>query len=479
MKKQEQTPKTKADKPQEVKPWGGRFSQATDPEVEAFTASIPFDFRLLPYDIAGSQAHARMLTRQGILNKAEGRLIQKGLQEILGEWEQGRLTFTLADEDVHMLVEKRLREKIGPAGGKLHTARSRNDQVALDLRLFLRDQVRQLGGELKALQENLLATAKKYGQAVLPGYTHLQRAQPVLLAHHLLAYLEMFCRDQERLAESWRRINILPLGSAALAGTTFPIDRRAVAADLGFSGIAANSMDAVSDRDFVLDCLSAGSILMMHFSRLAEDLILWSSSEFDFIAIDDAFCTGSSIMPQKKNPDVAELVRGKTGRVYGHLVGVLTLMKGLPMTYNRDLQEDKEAVFDALDTVRQSTRLLARMISRITFKTERMLEATTAGYLLATDLADYLTTKGLDFRTAHGVVGEIVARAIAEGKELEALPLAWLRAVHPAFGPDVSRWLDLRASLTRRHSIGGTAPGRVRRALHALEKKICRTAYPF
>ncbi len=478
-KTKKRTVEDRSGKSGEAKAWGGRFTQATDPEVEAFTASIPFDIRLLPYDIEGSLAHARMLTRQGILNKAEGRRIQKGLQEIRQEWERGELTYTFADEDVHMLVEKRLREKIGPAGGKLHTARSRNDQVALDLRLFLRDQVRQLGQELKTLQENLLSVAKKQGQAVLPGYTHLQRAQPVLLAHHLLAYLEMFCRDQERLAQAGKRINVLPLGSAALAGTTFPIDRRAVAADLGFDGIAANSMDAVSDRDFVLDCLSAGSILMMHFSRLAEDLVLWSSSEFDFIAIDDAFCTGSSIMPQKKNPDVAELVRGKTGRVYGHLLAVLTLMKGLPMTYNRDLQEDKEAAFDALDTVRRSTRLLARMVTRITFKTERMKGATAAGYLLATDLADYLTTKGLDFRTAHGVVGELVARAIAGGQELEALPLSFLREVHPAFEADVSRWLDLGASLARRNSLGGTAPGRVRRALDAMEKKICRTVYPF
>ncbi|MBI5586543.1 MAG: argininosuccinate lyase [Deltaproteobacteria bacterium] len=480
MKKSEKkSAKRLSTKPQEAKAWGGRFSQKTDPEVEAFTASIPFDFRLLPYDIAGSLAHARMLARQGILTKTEGRLIEKGLKEIRTKWEQGKLHYTPADEDVHMLVEKRLRKKIGTAGGKLHTARSRNDQVALDLRLFLRDQVRALSRELKTLQENLLATAQKDGGAVLPGYTHLQRAQPVLLAHHLLAYLEMFCRDQVRLSEAWRRINRLPLGSAALAGTTFPIDRRGVAEDLGFDGLAANSMDAVSDRDFVLDCLSAGSILMMHFSRLAEDLILWSSSEFDFIAIDDAFCTGSSIMPQKKNPDVAELVRGKTGRVYGHLMGVLTLMKGLPMTYNRDLQEDKEAVFDALDTIRQSTRLLARMMPRIRFKADRMKEATTAGYLLATDLADYLTTKGLDFRTAHRVVGELVARAIENGKELEALPLSFLREIHPSFGPDVSRWLNLEASLARRNSPGGTAPGRVRKALHAMEKKICRTDYPF
>ena len=480
MKKPTKSPKKTLSSPtKSSKAWAGRFSKDTDPQVEAFTASIHYDFRLLPYDIAGSLAHARMLVRQEILTKSEGRLICRGLQEILDEWSRGELTFTAADEDVHMFIEKRLREKIGPAGGKLHTARSRNDQVALDLRLFLRDQVNTLRREVKTLQVNLLGVVKQEGTAVLPGYTHLQRAQPVLLAHHLLAYLEMFCRDQERLAELWPRINVLPLGSAALAGTTFPIDRQWVAAELGFARISANSMDAVSDRDFVLEFLSAAAILMMHYSRMAEELILWSSSEFDFIAIDDAFCTGSSIMPQKKNPDVAELIRGKTGRVYGHLMGTLTLMKGLPLTYNRDLQEDKEAVFDVLDTVLMSTRLLARMLPQIRIQADRMKQATDRGFLLATDMADYLATRGLDFRTAHRVVGEVVAQAIRNGSELQELPLAFLQQIHPAFDREVFQWLNLPTALARRNTPGGTSPGRVKKAITIMEKKLCRPDYPF
>jgi argininosuccinate lyase len=447
--------------------------------VESFTASIPFDIRLLPYDIAGSRAQVKMLARQGILSAKDARLIRKGLQEILDEWTRGGLAFTLADEDVHMLVEKRLTAKIGPVGGRLHTGRSRNDQVSLDLRLFLRDQMNTLRWELKNLQQQLLAIARKHRAVVLPGYTHLQRAQPVLLAHHLLAYVEMFCRDQERLAEIWKRVNVLPLGSAALAGTTFPIDRLWVARELGFQAISANSMDAVSDRDFVLEFLSAGSILMMHFSRLAEELVLWSGSEFDFVSIADAFCTGSSIMPQKKNPDVAELIRGKTGRVYGHLMAGLTLMKGLPLTYNRDLQEDKEPVFDTLDTLLPSTRLLARMFTRIVFKAQVMKKATDQGHLLATDLADYLVGKGLDFRTAHRVVGEIVAWAIKGQKELPEIPLEVFRTFTPVFDQDVFEWLNLEKALSRRNTPGGTAPGQVARALKNMEKKLCRPEYPF
>jgi argininosuccinate lyase len=459
--------------------WAGRFSQAVDPLVESFTASIPYDIRLLPYDIAGSLAHVKMLGRQGILAKKNSRLIQKGLQEILEEWSRGGLPFTLADEDVHMFVENRLTALIGPVGGQLHTGRSRNDQVALDLRLFMRDQINTLRQDLKTLQQNILAAARKYEGLVLPGYTHLQRAQPVLLAHHLLAYLEMFCRDQERLGEIWNRVNVLPLGSAALAGTTFPLDRLWVAQELGFRTISANSMDAVSDRDFVLEFLSTGAILMMHFSRLAEELVLWSGSEFDFVAIEDAFCTGSSIMPQKKNPDVAELVRGKTGRVYGNLMAALTLMKGLPLTYNRDLQEDKEPVFDTLDTLLPSTRLLARMFPRIVFKAQVMKKATAQGHLLATDLADYLVGKGLDFRTAHRVVGEIVAQAIKDEKELPQIPLALLRQYSPVFDQDVYQWLDLETALARRNTPGGTAPGQVQKALKNMEKKLCRSDYPF
>ena len=459
--------------------WAGRFSQAVDPLVESFTASISYDIRLLPYDIAGSLAHIKMLARQGIVSKKNSRLIQKGLQEILEEWSRGRVTFTPADEDVHMFVEKRLTVLIGPAGGQLHTGRSRNDQVALDLRLFMRDQINTLRQDLKTLQQNILTAARKHEGVALPGYTHLQRAQPVLLAHHLLAYVEMFCRDQERLGETWNRVNVLPLGSAALAGTTFPIDRLWVARELGFRTISANSMDAVSDRDFVLEFLSAGAILMMHFSRLAEELVLWSGSEFDFVAIEDAFCTGSSIMPQKKNPDVAELIRGKTGRVYGNLMAALTLMKGLPLTYNRDLQEDKEPIFDTVDTLLPSTRLLARMFPRIVFKAQVMKKATAQGHLLATDLADYLVGKGLDFRNAHRIVGEIVAYALKNEKELLQIPLALLQQYSPVFDQDVFPWLDLETALARRNTPGGTAPGQVRQALKNMEKKLCRPDYPF
>ena len=407
--------------------WAGRFSEATDPLVDIFTNSIPFDYRLLPYDLVGSLAHLNMLARQGIIPAQEAKRIRGGLLEIQKEWAQGKLIFPIEDEDVHMFVEKRLTKKIGVVAGKLHTARSRNDQVALDLRLYLRDQIRDLKMELQSLQKTLLETAKNQGHLILPGYTHLQRAQPVILGHHLLAYLEMFLRDQERLSEVFRRVNILPLGSAALAGTSFPIDRNLVAQELRFDQVSPNSMDAVSDRDFVIEFLSAGAILMMHYSRMSEELILWSGSEFNFVEISDAFCTGSSIMPQKKNPDVPELIRGKTGRVYGHLMGMLTTMKALPLTYNKDLQEDKEPVFDSVETLLNCTRLLSGLWSNIRFKAEMMKKAAETGYLLATDLADYLVKKGLDFRTAHHVVGTIVAYAQERNLELKDIPLSTLK----------------------------------------------------
>ncbi|MBA4393448.1 MAG: argininosuccinate lyase [Desulfobacca sp.] len=457
----------------EAKLWAGRFSQPTDPLVEVFTASLPFDYRLLPYDLAGSQAHLKMLASQDILSQKEAGLIAKGLKAIQQEWEQGKLSFPIEDEDVHMFVEKRLIQKVGPIAGKIHTARSRNDQVALDLRLYLRDQIQVLKQELLSLQKALLAKANDQGHLILPGYTHLQRAQPVILGHHLLAYLEMFCRDQQRLSEVRERVNILPLGSAALAGTSYPIDRRLVARELGFQKVSANSMDAVSDRDFVIEFLSAGSILMMHYSRMAEELILWSGSEFDFIEISDAFCTGSSIMPQKKNPDVPELIRAKTGRVYGHLMAMLTIMKGLPLTYNRDLQEDKEPVFDTVDTLKNSTRLLSRLWPTVTFKADSMARASETGYLLATDLADYLVKKGLDFRSAHHAVGTVVAFALGKGMELKDIPLADLKTFHPIFEEDVNTVLDLRSAMAQRNSWGGTAPKLVQKALREMEKKIC------
>jgi argininosuccinate lyase len=467
--KSSQAKKKKGDK----KLWAGRFSQPTDPLVEVFSASLPFDCRLLPYDLAGSQAHLNMLARQGILPRKEARQIAKGLKEIQTEWQQGKLSFPIEDEDVHMFVEKRLIRKIGPLGGKIHTARSRNDQVALDLRLYLRDQIQALKEELHVLQKALLEKAKNQGLLILPGYTHLQRAQPVILGHHLLAYLEMFFRDQQRLSEVYQRVDSLPLGSAALAGTSYPIDRVLVARELGFQQVSANSMDAVSDRDFVIEFLSAGSILMMHYSRMAEELILWSGSEFDFIEISDAFCTGSSIMPQKKNPDVPELIRGKTGRVYGHLMAMLTIMKGLPMTYNRDLQEDKEPVFDTVDTLMNSTRLLSRLWPTLKFKADSMERATETGYLLATDLADYLVKKGLDFRSAHHIVGTVVAFALGKGMELKDIPLTVLKTFHPIFAEDVNTVLDLRSAMSQRNSLGGTAPKQVQKALREMEKRIC------
>ncbi|OGP49943.1 MAG: argininosuccinate lyase [Deltaproteobacteria bacterium RBG_13_43_22] len=464
-----QTSKKKKDKP---KLWAGRFSEATDPLVDVFTNSIPFDYRLLPYDLAGSLAHLKMLARQGIIPVKEAKKIRTGLLEIQKEWELGKLSFPLEDEDVHMFVEKRLTKKIGAVAGKIHTARSRNDQVALDLRLYLRDQIQDLKRELQGLQKTLLERAKNQGHLILPGYTHLQRAQPVILGHHLLAYLEMFYRDQQRLSEVLRRVNILPLGSAALAGTSFPIDRTLVAKELGFEQISPNSMDAVSDRDFVIEFLSAGATLMMHYSRMSEELILWSSSEFDFVEISDAFCTGSSIMPQKKNPDVPELIRGKTGRVYGHLMGMLTTMKALPLTYNKDLQEDKEPVFDSVETLLNCTRLLCGLWSNIRFRTDSMEKAAETGYLLATDLADYLVKKGLDFRRAHQVVGTLVAYALKRGWELKDIPLSELKTFHPIFEEDVHTALDLRSAMAERNSQGGTAPQQVKKALKEMEKKI-------
>lgn len=453
--------------------WAGRFSEATDPLVEIFTASLPYDYRLLPYDLTGSLAHVKMLSRQGIIPVPEAKRIRRGLLEIQKEWSQGKLTFPIGDEDVHMFVENRLTKKIGAVAGKLHTARSRNDQVSLDLRLYLKDQIRGLRRELQSLQKTLVETAKNQGHLVLPGYTHLQRAQPVILAHHLLAYLEMFFRDQERLGEVFKRVNILPLGSAALAGTSFPIDRNQVARELGFDQVSPNSMDAVSDRDFVIEFLSAGAILMMHYSRMSEELILWSGSEFNFVEISDAFCTGSSIMPQKKNPDVPELIRGKTGRVYGHLVGMLTIMKSLPLTYNRDLQEDKEPVFDAVETLLNCTGLLKGLWSNIRFKADSMAKAAETGYLLATDLADYLVKQGLDFRTAHHVVGTIVAYALGRSLELKDIPLSTLKTFHPSFKADVKTVLNLDSAMAQRNSHGGTAPRQVKKALSDMEKRIC------
>jgi argininosuccinate lyase len=456
------------------KPWGGRFGVETHKQVEAFTASIEVDRRLAPYDIAGSIAHARMLGKVGLLTKAEVEAIVKGLGEIGEEIAQGRLPSDPALEDIHMHIERRLIEKIGEAGGKLHTARSRNDQVALDLRLYVRETISQIRALLRELQQVFVSKAEVHLSTVMPGYTHLQRAQPVILAHHLLAYFEMFQRDRDRLADCLIRVNVLPLGAAALAGTTLPIDPQYTATLLEFPKVAANSMDAVADRDFILEFLSDLAILAAHLSRLAEELVLWASAEFAFIDLPDAFATGSSIMPQKKNPDVAELVRGKTGRVYGALVTVLTLLKGLPLTYNRDLQEDKPPLFDAADTVLQVLQVLTPMMIAVGFRVDRLRSAASEGFLNATDLADYLATKGVPFREAHEIVGRLVRGCVESGQRLEDLTPEQLRRASRHLGPDALKYLALDACVERRKSAGGTSSRMVGEALRQARQRLRR-----
>jgi argininosuccinate lyase len=454
------------------KPWGGRFQEKTAGEVEDFTCSLHFDRRLYRQDIAGSMAHARMLAKQGILSESEAAAIIQGLAEIRQEIESGRFVFDPAMEDIHMAIEARLTAKIGEVGGKLHTARSRNDQVALDVRLYLAEEVEGLLADLTELRRAAARLARRYFGLIMPGYTHLQRAQPVLFAHHMLAYNEMWCRDQSRLRESLPHIRVSPLGAAALAGTTFPIDPHVTAAELGFPQVFRNSLDAVSDRDFILEFLALAAIIMVHLSRLAEELIIWSSSEFSFVEIADAYATGSSIMPQKKNPDVAELIRGKTGRVVGHLMGLLMTLKGLPLTYNRDLQEDKEPLFDAVDTVRSSVRLMAGMLDALDLKPERLNAALHGGYLAATDLADYLVNQGLPFRTAHEQVGRLVGYAEFQGKELRELSLEEIQRFASQAGPDIFEWLKIDNVVARRTSPGGTAPARVEEALSRVEEEL-------
>ncbi|MBU4118139.1 MAG: argininosuccinate lyase, partial [Proteobacteria bacterium] len=404
-----------------AKLWGGRFAEKTAASVEAFTASIHYDARLYRHDIAGSRAHARMLAKQGLITNEEGALIVQGLDRIEQEIAAGEFVFKPELEDIHMNIEKALVEKIGPAGEKLHTARSRNDQVALDVRLYLREECQGLIELLTGLQKACVVLARKYQHAVMPGYTHLQRAQPVLVAHHLLAYYEMFGRDRDRLSDALKRINIMPLGAAALAGTGLPIDREFVARELGFPQITANSMDTVGDRDYIIEFMGAASLIQIHLSRLSEELVLWTTEEFSFVTLADSFCTGSSIMPQKKNPDIPELIRGKSGRVVGNLMSLLMLLKGLPMTYNRDLQEDKEPLFDTVDTVSQSVAIMAQLLANLTFNEARLAAGLGGGYMTATDLADYLVRKNIPFRQAHAIVGRTVAFCLSQGKELTEL----------------------------------------------------------
>jgi len=460
----------KEKKSKSKKPWGGRFKKDTDRRVESFTSSLAYDRRLYPYDLAGSDAHARMLARQGIISPAEAEEICRGLQAIGEDLESGSFRFDESDEDIHMAIEKALTVKIGKAGEKLHTGRSRNDQVALDVRLYLRvqtDVLLKLVGELK---KRLVEKAKKDIETVMPGYTHLQKAQPVLLAHYLLAFWEMFDRDEERLRDCRKRIDVMPLGSAALAGTSLPLDRKYAAELLQFPRISRNSMDAVSDRDFIAEFIFSASLLMTHMSRFCEDLIIWSSQEFGYVEISDAFTTGSSIMPQKKNPDVAELVRGKTGRVYGHLIVILTILKGLPMTYNRDLQEDKEPLFDTVDTVTSSVAILTEMIARIVYLRPRMEAEAELGFTTATDLAEYLVEKGVPFREAHGIVGRIVAYCLDYGKELDMITLKELKKFHSVFADDVRPRLKAARSVNMKKTFGGTSPERVAERIREIEQ---------
>ena len=442
--------------------WSALFSEPMSELVQRYTASVFFDQRLWQADIAGSLAHAEMLAAQGIVSADDHAAIQRGMAQITEEIGSGQFEWKLALEDVHLNIEARLTALVGDAGKRLHTGRSRNDQVATDVRLWLRGEIDLIDGLLTDLQRALVQIADQNVEVILPGFTHLQVAQPVSFGHHMLAYVEMFSRDAERLADVRKRVNRLPLGSAALAGTSYPLDRERVARTLGMDGVCQNSLDAVSDRDFAIEFTAAATLCMVHISRLSEELILWMSQSFGFIDIADRFCTGSSIMPQKKNPDVPELARGKTGRVVGHLMGLITLMKGQPLAYNKDNQEDKEPLFDTVDTLKDTLRIFAEMVDGITVKPEAMERAALRGYATATDLADYLVKKGLPFRDAHESVAHAVKTAIAQGVDLSELPLATLQQFNPHIGDDVYAVLSLRGSLNARNTLGGTAPAQVR-----------------
>jgi len=456
------------------KPWTGRFSGKTSKIVENFTESISFDNRLWRYDVEGSIAHAKMLGKQGIITKRDSVKIVNGLKEIARDIEKGRFRFREDLEDIHMNIETALIAKIGAVGEKLHTARSRNDQVALDLRLYMREETKEILSLIEKFQKTLLTVAADHLNSLMPGYTHLQRAQPVLLSHYLLAYVEMLQRDNERLEDALKRINILPLGASAIAGTTFPIDRVYVAKLLGFDDVSQNSLDAVSDRDFVIEFLSHTAILTMHLSRLTEELVLWSTEEFRFIELPDAFATGSSALPQKKNPDVAELIRAKTGRVYGNLLSLLTIMKGLPLSYNRDLQEDKQPLFDTADTVKSCLTVLNEMFPEITFNTKRMHETAAEGYSTATDMVEYLVTKGVPFRKAHRITGRIVLFCIRKKKRLEELTPPELNTFSPLFSDDIYLFLRPQESVRSKRSLGSTSPDQVRRQIRRLKRMLAR-----
>lgn len=452
-----------------TKLWGGRFAEATAASVESFSESVSYDARMYRQDIRGSKAHAKMLAKQGLITQEEYTRIVEGLSQIEQEIADGQFAFTAELEDVHMNIEKALTDRIGTAGAKLHTARSRNDQVNLDFRMYLRDEADNLDQLLGKVQQAFVTLGKNYLGAIMPGYTHMQRAQPVLLSHHMLAYFEMFKRDRQRLQDALVRINVLPLGSAALAGTGLPVDREFVARELDFPTVSANSMDTSGDRDFALEFLFCLNLIQLHLSRLAEELVYWSSKEFDFVQIGDRYCTGSSIMPQKKNPDIPELIRGKSGRVTGALVSLLMTVKGLPLTYNRDLQEDKEPVFDALDTVKASLSITAELLENTRFNTEKLQSATYGGFMTATDLADYLVCKNVPFRQAHGIVGKVVAHCQERDIELVDLTLEELQQFSEHLEADVFDVLSVEGSVNSRVSTGGTALIRVQEALDQAE----------
>jgi len=447
------------------KPWGGRFTQPTDAFVEAFTASVEFDKRLYSYDIQGSIAHARMLAHVAVISPDECNIIVESLQTIEHDIEQGTFQWDIALEDVHMNIEARLIALIGDTGKKLHTGRSRNDQVATDMRLYLRAEIDAIVEQLQRLQTNIVDLAEKHFDTIMPGFTHLQTAQPITFGHHMLAWFEMLKRDFDRLKDCRQRVNVMPLGAAALAGTSYPIDRQFCADLLGFAQVAENSLDAVSDRDFAIEFISCCSVNIMHLSRYSEELILWSSAQFDFIELGDSFCTGSSIMPQKKNPDVPELVRGKTGRIYGHLVALLTLMKGQPLAYNKDNQEDKEPLFDTIDNVKACLRVFADLIPEITVKPEKMHLAAKSGFSTATDLADYLVRKGIAFRDAHEIVGKAVHKGITDNTDLADMDLKTLKSFSKVIDKDVFDVLTLEGSVAARDHLGGTAPLQVKQAI--------------
>ncbi len=452
------------------KPWGGRFTEPTDAFVEAFTASVTFDKRLYAHDIKGSIAHAQMLAHVAVLTVAESESIVGGLEAIKEEIEQGQFDWSIALEDVHMNIEARLIERIGDVGKKLHTGRSRNDQVATDIRLYLRDELVEILSELKRLQTALVDLADQEAETIMPGFTHLQTAQPVTFGHHLLAWFEMLKRDTGRLNDCAKRINVLPLGAAALAGTSYPIDRKYTAMLLGFDEVAENSLDAVSDRDFAIEFVAAAALTMTHLSRFSEELILWASAQFDFVELGDSFCTGSSIMPQKKNPDVPELVRGKTGRINGNLISLLTLMKGQPLAYNKDNQEDKEPLFDTVDNLKASLRVYADMIPAVKARKNNMYEAARSGFSTATDLADYLVRQGMPFRDAHEVVGKAVRLGVDSNRDLADMSLEELQGFSDRIDKDVFEVLTLEGSVAARNHLGGTAPKQVRSAVKRARK---------